>query len=182
MKYLFLIAAALAVFAGAGCYLRQFENVEKARALRVGMTKEQVLEIMGEPEEDVLYASPDQWFYFTRSRWHDGQVTEDECLPVIFENDRVVGWGNVFFGNYRLEERHLYRPDEESGVDDDEAADAAEPVAVEVEAADAAEPVAVEVEAADAAEPVAVEVEAADAAEPVAVEVEADGAPEDDRL
>ena len=157
MKYLFLIAAALTVFAGSGCYLRQFENVEKARALRVGMTKEQVLEIMGEPEEDVLYASPDQWFYFIRTRWHDGQVTEDECLPVIFENDRVVGWGNAFFGNYRLEERHLYRSDAESEdeeVEEDEESDA---------------------DAAEAAEPAAVEVEAAEVAEP-------DGAPEDDRL
>ena len=97
------------------------------------MTKEQVLEIMGEPEEDVLYASPDQWFYFIRSRWHDGQVTEDECLPVIFENGRVVGWGNAFFGNYRLEERHLYRSDEEpegdlveaEAAEDDESAAAA---------------------------------------------------------
>ena len=144
MKYFFLFAAALAVFSGFGCYLRQFENVEKARALRVGMTREQVLEIMGEPEENVLYASPDQWFYFIRSRWHDGQVTEDECLPVIFENDRVVGWGNAFFGNYRLEERNLYRSDVEPEEDETEA---------EAEAAEAAGPAAeTEAEAAEAAE------------------------------
>ena len=110
MKYWFwCFAAGIFLVSAAGCYFQQYTNVENAKNLRVDMSKEEVLAIMGEPVE-VELSSPDLWFYFIRSYWHDGMITEDECMPVVFENDCVVGWGNHFYATYRLEERNFYKP------------------------------------------------------------------------
>ena len=42
---------------------------------------------------------------------HDGMITEDECLPIVFVDGRVAGWGNRFYATYRLEEKNFYRPE-----------------------------------------------------------------------
>lgn len=109
MKYAFF-AGTLLLFLCSGCYFKQFSNVEKAQNIRVGMTKEEVFALMGEPE-DVELSSEDLWFYFVRSKWHDGMITEDECLPIVFVDGRVAGWGNRFYATYRLEEKNFYRPE-----------------------------------------------------------------------
>ena len=58
------------------------------------MTKAQVLAIMGEPVKDEIFTKPDVWFYFIEPVWVDGLTTEDECMPLVFENGKLVGWGN----------------------------------------------------------------------------------------
>ena len=78
------------------------KNIENSRNLRVGMTKAEVKEIMGEPIRDEKFCEPDIWFYYTEMVWGDGLTTEDECLPLIFENGRLIGWGNDFRIDYRL--------------------------------------------------------------------------------
>lgn len=75
-------------------------NIENARKLRVGMTKAQVLQIMGEPVKEE-FSTPDRWFYFVQSVWTDGLTTEEECMPLIFEKGKLVGWGNRFYSDYR---------------------------------------------------------------------------------
>ena len=98
--------AVLAVlFAAAGCSApwKEIErNVDNAKNLRVGMTKSEVLEIMGEPVSDESYCTPDVWFYYINTIWHDGLVTEDECLPLVFHEGRLAGWGNRFYTDYRI--------------------------------------------------------------------------------
>ena len=133
MKYCFLgCFAAIFLLFMTGCYFDQYTNVEKAKQLRVDMSKEEVLAIMGEPVE-VELRSPDLWFYFIRSYWHDGMITEDECMPVVFENDKVIGWGNRFYATYRLEERNFYKPQAYKDIplpeDDGEVASIAERLA-----------------------------------------------------
>ena len=81
-------------------------NIENSRNLRVGMTKAQVLEIMGEPIRDEKFCEPDIWFYYNEMVWGDGLVTEDECLPLIFENGKLIGWGNDFRIDYRLKRKN----------------------------------------------------------------------------
>ena len=81
-------------------------NIENSRNLRVGMTKAQVLEVMGEPIRDEKFCEPDVWFYYNEMVWGDGLITEDECMPLVFENGKLIGWGNDFRIDYRLKRRN----------------------------------------------------------------------------
>ena len=83
-----------------GCVTEAAKNMEKARALRVGMTKAQVLAVMGEPVNE-SFSTPDRWFYFVNPVWSDGLTSEEECMPLFFEKGRLVGWGNRFGAKYR---------------------------------------------------------------------------------
>jgi len=40
-------------------------------------------------------------WYFTTPKDQDGIISKKECIPVIFENDSVVGLGWDFFNSYR---------------------------------------------------------------------------------
>ena len=81
-------------------------NIEHSRDLRVGMTKEEVRKIMGDPITDEKFCQPDIWYYYNEMVWGDGLITEDECLPLIFENGRLIGWGNNFRIDYRLKRKN----------------------------------------------------------------------------
>ena len=107
-KYLVVLSAAMMLFAGCGV-ISQFENFEKSANLRVGMTKAQVREIMGEPL-DVNFAKPDIWYYYIQTRWNDGQTTIDECMPLVFKNDKLVGWGNEFYNKETMLKQEYSRP------------------------------------------------------------------------
>ena len=93
-----------------GCGLSsQYKNFENSAKLRVGMTKEQVLEVMGQPL-DATFAKPDVWYYYIETRWHDGQETIDECMPVVFKNGKLAGWGNDFYKKEKLFKKQYERP------------------------------------------------------------------------
>jgi len=81
-------------------------NTENSRKLRVGMTKAEVLEIMGEPIRDEKFCEPDIWFYYNEMVWGDGLITEDECLPLIFDDGKLIGWGNNFRLDHRLKRKN----------------------------------------------------------------------------
>ena len=96
-KNILLCAAVIALSAIlSGCGISsQYTNFENSAKLRVGMTKEQVLAVMGKPL-DAVFSKPDIWYYYIETRWHDGQETIDECMPLVFVNDKLAGWGNEF--------------------------------------------------------------------------------------
>lgn len=77
-------------------------NVENSKRLRVGMTKSEVLNVMGEPVSDETYCLPNVWFYYVKTEWADGLTTEDECMPLVFSGGKLAGWGNPFYTRYRL--------------------------------------------------------------------------------
>ena len=77
-------------------------NNENSRKLRIGMTKAEVLKIMGEPIRNEKFFHPDVWYYYIDMVWGDGLLTEDECLPLVFENGKLIGWGNNFLIDHRL--------------------------------------------------------------------------------
>ncbi len=80
-----------------GCSFKEVRtNLENSQKLRVGMTKEQVLDIMGEPLRDLQFHEENVWYYFVRINWYDGLYTRDECMPLVFENDKLAGWGNEY--------------------------------------------------------------------------------------
>ena len=94
-----------------GCgYFAQFENFENSTKLRVGMTKEQVRQIMGEPVNEV-YCKPDLWFYYINTQWHDGLITRDECMPLVFRDGKLAGWGNEYYNRVVLAEPYYKMPE-----------------------------------------------------------------------
>ena len=88
----------------------KWSEIERNRAnfkkLRVKMTKDEVLAIMGEPIKGEVFCSDNVWWYYTRTCWTDFMTTREECTPVVFDEDGLVeGWGTTFFRNeydYRL--------------------------------------------------------------------------------
>ncbi|MBO5900698.1 MAG: DUF3192 domain-containing protein, partial [Lentisphaeria bacterium] len=94
MKYISLILLIAGLAAFSGCTTPSARNVENSKQLRAGMTKARVLEIMGEPLTEEEYNTPDVWYYYIETVWVDGLTTRDECMPVVFENGKLVGWGN----------------------------------------------------------------------------------------
>lgn len=101
MKYIFLILFIAGAAFFSGCTTPSARNVENSKQLRVGMTKSRVLEIMGEPLTEEEYNTPDVWYYYVETVWLDGLTTRDECMPVVFEKGKLVGWGNRFYTQYR---------------------------------------------------------------------------------
>ena len=104
-----VFAAALILAAGAGGCSTPWEtakkNVENSRNLRVGMTKNEVLEVMGEPIRDEKFCDPNLWFYYVEMVWGDGLVTPEECLPLVFEDGKLIGWGNDFYLDHQIRRR-----------------------------------------------------------------------------
>lgn len=109
MKHL-LFAALTAVLVCTGCeslnpYKVAEKNINNAKNLRVGMTKAEVLTVMGEPLKDEAFNRPDLWYYYCDVDWLDGFYTESECFPVVFKDGKVIGFGNQFYARYRLENK-----------------------------------------------------------------------------
>ena len=77
-------------------------NIEKSKNLRLSMTKAEVLKTMGEPIRNETFCKPDVWYYFTGQVWADGLVSEDECLPLVFEKGKLIGWGKSFLFRHRM--------------------------------------------------------------------------------
>ncbi|WP_176015058.1 DUF3192 domain-containing protein [Victivallis sp. Marseille-Q1083] len=106
-KYLLLPALAL-LLSGCG-YFSQYDNLKNAEKLRVGMTKQEVLGIMGEPLTNEVYNTPNVWYYYVTTQWHDGLYTEDECMPLLFEDGKLIGWGNEFYNRLRMQNKHVIK-------------------------------------------------------------------------
>ena len=74
------------------------KNVANIQNLQKGMSKQQILELMGEPLKSEKYHEPNIWFYHTKSTWMDGIITRDECTPIVFDDlEMVSGWGYKFY-------------------------------------------------------------------------------------
>ena len=108
MKHVWLPVVCAVLLAGCATvnpYQRAKENVENSKRLRVGMTKAEVLAVMGEPERRESFNQPDVWFYYFDINWLDGFITEDECFPLLFKDGKLLGWGNSFYTRHRIENR-----------------------------------------------------------------------------
>lgn len=95
---LVLVCAALSAATASCGYFQAMQQREKLADIRVGMTRDQVIEIAGEPLNKELYNTDNYWFYYTSPKWYDGLVTQDECTPFLFDDDGILqGWGNRYF-------------------------------------------------------------------------------------
>ena len=98
----------------------RLENRQHVTQLSVGMTKQEVTELMGtktatdevfvgllnggtikttvnNPYRSETLQGKDKVFevhyYYTDVKKQDGAVTDDELTPVVFDNGKVIGWG-----------------------------------------------------------------------------------------
>lgn len=94
------VFAALLILSGCA-YFEQFDTIERSGALRVGMSMEEVRKVMGEPL-NANFSKPDVWFYYVKTNWHDGQYTIDECMPLVFKDGKLSGWGNEYYSREKL--------------------------------------------------------------------------------
>ncbi len=101
MRNFFLTSAILLLAISCANHEMISMNLENLSRLSVGMTKQEVMDIMGEPLTNEVYHEDNVWHYFTQVKWSDGRITHDECTPVFFDDGRLLGWGWVEFNKHR---------------------------------------------------------------------------------
>ncbi|MCO7191292.1 MULTISPECIES: DUF3192 domain-containing protein [unclassified Pseudoalteromonas] len=114
MKKLLIATALLSSTALTGCVVavtdgeynghhgwkkEQKQNREKISQLKMGTEYQHVLNKLGTPEFTDMVSKDDtvyQVLYFaTNSKHSDGVVTKDECTPLLFKNNKLVGFGDT---------------------------------------------------------------------------------------
>lgn len=80
-------------------------GIEKARnnllKLEVGMSKQEVLDIMGKPYNSEAYSIPNGemaefWIYLTKYT-DSGSIPDSDTTPLCFVNGKLTGWGRNFY-------------------------------------------------------------------------------------
>ena len=71
-------------------------------SLEMGMAREEVVALMGKPDLSEAYQSLSGrpvivFYYYSQRKREDGRMTRDECTPVIFDSDQLVGWGDDYY-------------------------------------------------------------------------------------
>lgn len=80
------------------------ENRGNLLKLNVGMTKDQVLVVMGQPYKTEMYVTDGKpvefWLYLTEGKSiHDLRITDSNFTPLAFENGILKGWGRNYYDN-----------------------------------------------------------------------------------
>ncbi len=83
---------------------RQKQNKYHITLLKLGMSKKEVLDVMGQPDISEAYLTEkkgDQagsevqvFFYRTQHNNSDSKTTKDECTPMVVRDGKLVGWGD----------------------------------------------------------------------------------------
>ncbi len=100
-KYPVILLIVLSFFlTSCAAYFESHRNSDNVEKLKKGMSKAEVIAVMGEPVAGEVYCKPNVLFYYTDTKWSDGNVTSDECTPLVFEKDKLVGVGVDFYKDY----------------------------------------------------------------------------------
>jgi len=97
-----ILATCALVLSGCATWqAQQGRNRDNLMKLEIGISKAQVIEVMGPPDLNEAYQKPGggtlvALFYYTNRIWADGNVTRDECTPVVLQDGKVIGWGQDF--------------------------------------------------------------------------------------
>ncbi|AFZ82527.1 small protein A [Candidatus Kinetoplastibacterium crithidii (ex Angomonas deanei ATCC 30255)] len=74
-------------------------NIEQQNMLKIGMTKKQVLSILGTPLLKNIY-QPEQWNYIQYSKTNKGKKNILQ-FTVFFKNDKLIKWSGDEFPKQR---------------------------------------------------------------------------------
>lgn len=81
----------------------QFNRVQIGK-LELGTSRQDIITLMGSPDiseaKKVGEESLQVMFYRTQHKQSDGITTQDECTPLLFENDRLIAWGDGTYKKY----------------------------------------------------------------------------------
>jgi hypothetical protein len=112
MKRNILICFAISVFISmlgcAGSPIRTGWEAEKNRSnmlkLKIGMPKEQVIALMGDPYKTESYQvdgkSIEFWLYLVEGRGiYDRTLRDSNFTPLAFEDNTLTGWGRNYYDN-----------------------------------------------------------------------------------
>ncbi|MDD5458408.1 MAG: DUF3192 domain-containing protein [Phycisphaerae bacterium] len=70
-------------------------NRDNLNLLEIGMSKNDVLDIMGKPYQREAFSDTEALLYLTN---HSAYVSDSErYTPVVFKNERLAGWGRNFW-------------------------------------------------------------------------------------
>lgn len=111
-----LLAALIAVTSG--CVYVNGENIgqgdwrEEQRTnsrviseLEIGMERSAVVTRLGPPSDSEAFTRDGETmrvlFYRTQHKHSDGETSRDETTPLVFENDRLIGWGQAVYADVR---------------------------------------------------------------------------------
>ncbi len=76
----------------------QRENLRIINQLEINDSRNYVVEQLGAPDFSEAFAKDSDsyrvLFYRTQHRHSDGETTKDETTPLVFKNDRLIGWGH----------------------------------------------------------------------------------------
>ncbi|MFQ6371227.1 DUF3192 domain-containing protein [Shewanella sp. YIC-542] len=83
---------------------RQLYNQQKLTELTLGQSGESIIHLLGRPDFSEAKISQGQainiLFYRTHQTQADGITTRDECTPLLFSNDKLIGWGADTYQQY----------------------------------------------------------------------------------
>lgn len=83
---------------------RQAYNSQKMNDLTLGQNIGSVKELLGKADfseaKAVKEAKLQVLFYRTHHEKSDGVTTKEECTPLIFENDKLIAWGQDTYRQY----------------------------------------------------------------------------------
>lgn len=84
---------------------REEYNRVQITKLKLGSTREEVLALLGSPDITEAKRQNDTaiqvMFYRTQHVRADGLTTQDECTPLLFENDKLIAWGEGAYSSYQ---------------------------------------------------------------------------------
>ena len=77
----------------------QKQNRDNISNLTLGLVRTEVISQMGTPTFTEAFTADNgsgyQILYYRTHRQHsDGETTKDETTALVFENDKLIGWGN----------------------------------------------------------------------------------------
>lgn len=83
---------------------REHQNRKNIANLMPDMSLSSVTARMGVADFNELHKKQDDniqvLFYRTNRQDSDGITTKDECTPLVFKNDQLVGWGATAYKNF----------------------------------------------------------------------------------
>ena len=84
---------------------QQRENRETISELELQTERSKIISKMGAPSfSDAFVKEGDEYrvlYYRTQHTRSDGETTRDETTPLVFKNDKLVGWGNDVLATIR---------------------------------------------------------------------------------
>ena len=98
----------IAVLGCAGSPIRTGWEADKNRSnllkLKIGMSKEEVLTLMGDPYKTESYQAENKslefWLYLTEGKSvYDRTLRDSNFTPLAFENNTLTGWGRNYYDN-----------------------------------------------------------------------------------